>query len=142
MKYALGFLIGIAIFILAVMFMGCAPVHPPGVTTVTKTSITSTPTALKGVAVSLDWIIVLSIVVLGVGVGLFFALPEAHNISIPIALIGAGVEASSLVARVSLWIIPWLAGALGLAALGVFVYEVYRNRTALEADATGLVAKV
>lgn len=131
MKTFLFALILAVLTFLIVSVSGCAAQHPA--TTAVTHSITSTPTALKGVAVSLDWIIILSLLALGGGIGLFFALPASHNISLPLAIIAGAVEATALLARVSLWIIPWVAGGLGVIALGVFVYEVYRNRAKLEA---------
>lgn len=114
--------------------VGCAASHP----TVTPASLTAppltttTPVQLQVVAASLNAIIVISIVALGVAIGLFFVLPT-HNLSFAIAAIAGGVEASALVARVSLWFVPWLALLLALAAVGVFIYEVWKNRAAIEA---------
>lgn len=143
MKYLVGVVIGIILFVIATSMMGCAAVHPTGTTVVTH-SVTSTPVALKNVAIGLDWIIVLAVVAVGIGVGCFFTLPAAHNLSLSIAVSAGAIEVSALLARVSLWFVPWLAGGLAAVALGIFCYEVWRNRAAIESKLglTGLDATV
>lgn len=111
---------------------GCAAAHPTAGPAI-HPAITSTPTSLTGVSKGLDWIIILAVVGVGVGVGLFFFMPAAHNLSIPILGVAGGIEVAALVTRVSLWFVPWVAGVLGLLALGVFTYEVWRNRARIEA---------
>lgn len=124
---------------LALLFycaMGCTGVaHPtnPAAPSMVS-SVTTTPVALKNVATGLDWLILLSIVGVGVGVGLYFLLP-AHNLSFAIAAIAGGIEGSALIARVSLWFIPWLAGGLLLVAVSFFAYEVYANWGRIKAEA-------
>lgn len=113
---------------------GCAVAHTPPPSPAAHKPMTATPPELANVARGLDVVIVLSIVSVGIGIGLFFALPEAHNISIPIAAVAGGIEASALVARVSLWFVPWLATALAALAAGALIYEVWRNRAAIETD--------
>lgn len=83
-------------------------------------------------AKSVNVIIVLAMVVAGVGLGLYFVVPAAHSLSLPIAGMGVGVEVVSLITRVSLWFIPWLSLGL-IVAGGVFLlYEAYRNRARFE----------
>lgn len=72
-------------------------------------------------------IALVAVVVLGLGVASFFIFPMAHTLSTTVALSAGGVEASALVLKVSLWTIPWIAGALGVLAVLVFAYEIIRN---------------
>lgn len=143
---ALMLLGAIAFFLFLIMLTGqggCAPSHPTSagpLTTPAAHVSTSTPASLTNVAVSLDWIIVLAIVVVGVGVGLFFFLPAAHNLSLAIAGVAGGVEASALIARVSLWFVPWVAAVLAAGSLAFFIYEVVRNRKLIDAKITGALA--
>lgn len=119
---------------------GCQPVHQATTPPTKPTLFTppgQTPPALKNTAKATDTIIVLALIVAGVSVGLFFAVPATHNLSLPIGAAAAGVEGVALITRVSLWFIPWVA--LGLAILGmiVFAYEVYRNRAAIQSKIDG-----
>ena len=118
----------------AVALIGCAtvphattqPVHEfvgPG----------TVPTSLTHVAKGLDVFILLSVVVVGIGVGLFFWLPTAHNLSLALVFLGGGIEASSLATRVSLWAIPWVILSLGFLAIVAFLYELFENRSTIEA---------
>lgn len=114
--------------LLPLVVMGCVT-HPPAAVAVHHPLVsTAVPPSLKSTAINLDWIIAISVILLGVGIGLYAWLPS-HNISLPIMAIAGGVEASALVARVSLWFVPWLAGGLAVTAILVFVYEVYIHRT-------------
>ena len=84
-------------------------------------------------AKSTNAIAIIAMVAAGVGLGLYFAVPAAHALSIPIFGIGAGIEITALVTRVSLWFIPWLAmGAVGLGVV-VLLYEAWKNRAKVEA---------
>ncbi len=87
----------------------------------------ATPSTLIGVAHSLDVIIVLAVIAVGIGAASFFFAPEDHAISLPLTITAAGVEASALVTRTTLWFIPYLAIALAVAAVGFFVYETYKK---------------
>jgi hypothetical protein len=117
----LGFFLGGAV--------GCAATHPAATPAIRQVfpAPGETPHALKAVATGLNWFILLSVVVAGVSIGLFFALPADHNISIPVAASALGVEAVSLVTRVSLWVVPYLAFILGVVALVALIYEIVRN---------------
>jgi hypothetical protein len=81
------------------------------------------------VASALDVFILLSVVAVGIGIGLFFWLPTSHNLSLALIFLGGGVEASSFATRVSLWLVPWLVIGLAVLAATAFVYELYANPT-------------
>lgn len=132
MKYAIYIVLIMSMLLISIM-AGCAPIHPPvPVTTVTHTTVTSTPASLAVVGHGLDYLILAAVIATGIGVGLFFALPASHNISIPIGAVAVSVGVASILLKVSLFAIPWIAAGLGVVALVVCAYEVYRNRAALE----------
>ena len=89
------------------------------------------PPELKSVGVSLNFIIVLATVAVGAGLGLYFFLPVAHNLSLPIVGVAAGIQITCLITRVSLWFIPYVVLILGIGAVGFFVYELIRNHKAI-----------
>ena len=122
----LTFLVVFAIFHL----VGCASVHP---TTGASTGslVAQHPAPLAAVATSLNHLIILSVIVVGIGVSLFFLLPAAHATSISLMTVAAGIEVSALVTRETLWLVPWFCWGLGVVALLYFAYEVYANRAAL-----------
>jgi hypothetical protein len=101
-----------------------------------------TPTSLLHIASALDVFVILSVIAVGIGIGLFFWLPTSHNLSLALIFLGGGVEASALVTRVSLWLVPWLAVSLAVLAVVAFIYEVYTNKTTIETDAESLLSKV
>lgn len=118
---------------------GCAP-HPAASVAVKPPPLLpkpgQTPAELKHVAVGLDWIIVLAVIGLGVGIGLFFILPD-HRLSFAIATIAAGIESTALVTRVSLWFVPWVAVGLAVLSGGILIYELYKNRAKIAAELNG-----
>jgi hypothetical protein len=73
----------------------------------------------------LDKLILLGVVGAGVGLGLFFFLPETHRLSTTILGVGAGVGGLALVLRISLPALTY--GVYALLGLGVLflVYELY-----------------
>lgn len=134
MKSFCMWLIGL-VFAVGFLCAGCAPTSPPPKPLPTPVPVLThpgqTPAPLAHVATGLDWIILIAVIGVGLGVALFFVVPAAHNLSIPIAGVAAGIEGSALLTRVSLWLIPWVAGGLVVLAAGVSIYEVYRNRVKL-----------
>jgi hypothetical protein len=123
---------------------GCQPVHqastkPPAVNPVFPHP-GQTPPELKATAKATDVIIIVALLAVGIAVGLFFAVPATHNLSLPIGGAAAGVEAVALITRVSLWFIPWVALGLAVLGLGFFAYEVYRNRKAIQSKIDGAFA--
>lgn len=136
--------ISIIVLSLAIVGFGCAPTHKPTPAPAVHSAIShpgTTPPELKSVAKGLDWIIVLAILAAGVGVGLYFVVPAAHSLSLPIAGVALAIEGISLVTRVSLWFVPWLAAGLALAALVFFAIEIYRNRDLIETAVEGVVTE-
>jgi hypothetical protein len=128
------FVAAVALFAAAITLTGCAahPAVPPA--THEFVGPGHTPTSLTAVAKGLDGFILLSVIAVGVGIGLFFWLPTAHNASLALVFIGGGVEASSLATRVSLWLVPYVVITFIAAALAALIYEIVHNRATLEAD--------
>ena len=125
-------------FIGLTLIGGCAPVHPlaPAPKPHVLPSPHQDPPELKPVGISLNYIIVLATVVAGAGVGLYFVMPAAHNLSLTIAGVAGGIQIVSLVTRVSLWFIPYVVLILGIGAVAFFVYEVIRNHKAVTNELT------
>lgn len=114
---------------------GCAAAKPqPVKPTPALTHPGQTPPELKHVATGLDWIIVISVIAVGVGIGLYFFAPVAHSLAFAVAGTAASIEGAALVTRVSLWFIPWIALGLGVLAGGVLLYEAWKNRVTLEEE--------
>lgn len=120
---------------------GCTPVNQSKATTPAVNPVFpkpgQTPPELKTTAKATDVIIVVALVAAGIAVGLFFAVPATHNLSLPIGGAAAGVEGVALITRVSLWFIPWVAFGLAILGIGFFAYEVYRNRNAIQSKIDG-----
>lgn len=85
------------------------------------------PEVLKNVGTGLDRLIILSVLVIGVVIAVFFILPEAHRLSITIGTGAGSVLAISLFLKTTLWMVPWIAGGLLILAVLVGIYEVYVN---------------
>lgn len=139
------FFLGAAILSLAVVtFQGCAQQAALSHASPAAPHVIGDPTvkggSLHGVGIGLDWLIVAAILIVGAGVALYFLLPTAHSLSIAIAASGLAVEGLSIFTRVVLPYALWITIILGVIAAGVFAYEVYQNRAALEADATAAAA--
>ena len=116
------------------MFTGCAShVVPPPIHEFVGPG--TVPTSLTGVAKALDLFIVLSVLAVGLGIGLFFWLPTNHNLSLAFVFIGGGVEVSSLATRVSLWAVPWIVAGFAVLAVIAGIYEIIANRATVEAAA-------
>lgn len=124
-----------ALLSLVLLSSGCAAAHPapPPKPTPVLTHPGQTPPELKHVATGLDWLIVISVIGIGVGAGLYFFAPVAHSLAFAVAGTAASIEGAALVTRVSLWFIPWIALGLGVLAGTVLVYEVWKNRKKLAA---------
>jgi hypothetical protein len=84
-----------------------------------------TPPSLKKTDTALDVLVWASIVGIGVAAALFFFSPATHALSIPIAGGAGAVLALSLFLKTTLWLIPWIAGALLIVGFLVFLYELY-----------------
>lgn len=116
-------------FYLAMTFLtGCA-----ATTAIPKGPPTPVP-PLHNVQVSLDLLIPIALVAALVSVGLYFFVPEGHKLWATLAGCAGTVEIGSLLLRVSLWIIPWVAGGLGVAALGLVGWKVYKNWGKIESS--------
>jgi hypothetical protein len=137
-RYMLIYIVALLGVLGCFLFAGCAahvaPIPPPppihefvGPGTV--------PTSLTGVAKALDLFILLSVLAVGLGIGLFFWLPTNHNLSLAFVFIGGGVEASSLATRVSLWAVPWIVVGFAVLAVLAAIYELIANRATVEAAA-------
>lgn len=121
-----------ALLSLVLLSSGCAAAKPqPVKPQPALTHPGQTPPELKHVATGLDWLIVISVIGIGVGVGLYFFAPVAHSLAFAVAGTAASIEGAALVTRVSLWFIPWIALGLGVLAGVVLIYEVYKNRVKL-----------
>ena len=133
------FLLYLACFILGAAIgytvMGCAGLPPAQAAHPTTLPTVAAP-PLAAVAVSLNHLIVLSVIAVGIGVALFFILPAAHATSLSIVEVAGGIELSALITRQSLHYVPYLVyGLAGLAVL-FFLYELYINRSSVEAAAS------
>lgn len=134
---------------IALALCGCTTTHPTTLPTHEFVKPGATPASLVPVSHTLDWFIALSVLAVGVGIGLFFWLPAAHNVSFGLMFIGGGIEVSALVTRASLWAVPYVSMAFVLAGVVFLVYEIVRNYATLESeigsvihDAKGAVAGV
>lgn len=125
--------------IIAVACTGCATTHPTTQPVHEFVAPGHTPASLVPVSHTLDWFIALSVLAVGAGIGLFFWLPAAHNISFGLMFIGGGIEASALVTRASLWAVPWVALAFVVAGLAFLAYEIVRNFPKIEAEVGTLI---
>lgn len=99
----------------------------------------TTPKSEKVVAVGLDAIAIIGVIVLAVGVGLYFFVPAAHNLFLAFAGMGGAAAAIAMVFRASLWFMPWVSLGLFVLAVGFLIYEWIRNHALLDADVTGLL---
>lgn len=80
---------------------------------------------LSTVSAGLVPLIILSVIGFGVGVGLFLVSPAAHQLSLTIAGVAAGVGTTSLFLTVAIPFLPWLVGGLGVISLAILGYEIY-----------------
>jgi hypothetical protein len=104
-----------------------------------------TPPSLGRFDGFLDVVLALSVLAFIVAVALFFTLPNEHKISCTVGAASAGGLFISLVLKVTLWLIPWIAGALVVGAflwLSVRLYSQYQagRLTALPIAATSIPA--
>lgn len=83
------------------------------------------PAPLSTVSAGLAPLILLSVIGFGVGVGLFLVSPAAHQLSLTIAGVAAGIGTTSLFLAVTIPFLPWLVGGLGMIALLALGYEIY-----------------
>lgn len=106
------------------LISGCA-VNPTSTGHPSTTGLSHVPASLTHVSTSLGILAVVGVIALAVGVGLYFTVPETHKLSIILAGIGGSLVGISLLLKVSLWLIPWIAYSfLGLAVIALG-YEFY-----------------
>lgn len=84
------------------------------------------PTALASFADTLTVLCVLATLAVAGAIALFIWLP-ANRISILLGEGAAAILGISLFLKVTLWTVPWVAGALCLAAVAALVYEIYER---------------
>ena len=87
----------------------------------------STPKSLSQFATGLDWLMLLAVPLIAGGIAMVFFAPVAHRLSFAIVTAGGALLGVSLLIRVSLWLVPWIAGALLIGGLLFAGYEVYRK---------------
>lgn len=110
---------------------GCAANHAVAPQATTRPVLPhpgQTPTELVKVASGLDHLIILGVLAVGVGIGLYFFVPEAHSLSVPLVGVAGSVQGAALILRVSLWFIPWIAAGLVVAGIGALIYELHVQR--------------
>lgn len=125
--FFLFYLIAMA-FAVAMFMSGCACMGDGG-----QSSHPTNAPPLSNVAKGLDHMILLSTLVLGLSVGLFFLLPAAHRLSLSIAVAAGGVWVTSLFLRVALPWLSWVCLIFGVCAVGVLGYELVTKRRVIEA---------
>jgi CHASE2 domain-containing sensor protein len=81
------------------------------------------PPSLHNIDKGLDWLSLLAVVGIGAAVAVAVMLPGTDKISLALGLGSGAVLVASLFIKVSLWLVPWVAGGLAVAGIG---YEVYR----------------
>ncbi len=114
--------IGLGLILLAVMLMvGCSVIPHPS-----PLPSPPVPDNLQVVDKGLNWLIVLSVLTFGASVAAFFYLPQ-HRVSFGLGSGAVGVIALSLLLKVSLPFIPYIALGLGVLAVGFLAYECWRE---------------
>jgi hypothetical protein len=111
------------LFTLSMWMSGCA-VDTPGSS---HYSVFETPKSLHAFSVSLDFILVIALLVFATCVALYFVLPEGHTLSLTLGAVSGATEAIAILLKVSLWIVPWIAGLALLGAVGAGAYELYEK---------------
>lgn len=112
---------------------GCAAAtHPATNNAVIKPHAPSDFTPIEA---SLDWLIVLGVIGVGVGAAIYFFLPTPeHGLGVAIGGAAASVEASALLLKLVIPYLLYIVGGLGILALLVGLYELYAYRATIEAD--------
>lgn len=101
-------------------------------------AVTSAPPDLKPVSEWTNVLAVIGIIVLGVAVGAYFFEAALHQLAIGAAAGGIATTSYSLFVHTTLWLAPYVSGALLLFAVGVGVYETifYLRKQAASAGTT------
>ncbi len=111
-------------FFLIVLASGCVSNKDPQKKP--EKHITDPPPNLTTFNKGLTVLALAGVVGVGVGVALFFVLPQ-HRLSMLVGGISAGTLATALVLKVTLWLLPWVAGAGILLGLVLFGIELSRE---------------
>lgn len=86
-------------------------------------AVTSAPPDLKPVSEWTNVLAVVGILILGIAVGAYFFEAALHQLAIGAAAGGIATTSYSLFVHTTLWLAPYVSGALLLFAVGVGVYE-------------------
>lgn len=117
-------LFAIALSVLAAVMLGCAVNHQP----VPQPKPHPIPPSLNNINKSLDVLVVVSILVIGASIAAFFFLPAiSHSIAFTGAAGAGGVLGVSLFLKVTLWLIPWIAGGVLILSLAYLGLEAYKH---------------
>lgn len=100
--------------------------------------VTQAPADLKPVSEWTNGLAVVGIIILGVAVGAYFFETALHQLAIGAAAGGIATTSYSLFVHTTLWLAPYVSGALLLFAMGVGVYETifYLRKQAASAGTT------
>lgn len=90
---------------------------------------TAPPSQLAGVATWLDIFMIVAIPIVAGAVVLFFLAPADFKYSLGLGSGGITLFVTSALLKVSLWLIPWVAGGIVVLALAALGYEIYARVT-------------
>lgn len=110
--------------IAASYIVGCYVSHPPSPGS-NGHGPGTTPHDLNGIAWWLEMFAVIAVPITVGAIVAFFLVPEAHRLSTFLGIGGASLFGVSVLLRVSLWLVPWVAGSLGVLAVVALAYELY-----------------
>ena len=111
--------------------------HPVAASVVQSTpaiirAATSAPPDLKPVSKWTNVLTIIGILIAAAGVGVYFLSATLHKIAVSLIAGALALTGLSLFVHTTLWIIPWVSGALVLSAVVLIAYEFFRNRASLD----------
>lgn len=115
---------------LALIFAGCVTPRIP-VTQPTKTILPQhVPANLQGASKSLNWLMVVGVAGLGIGVAAYFIIPGDHKAACGVIFGSLAMGGTALIVQTSLPFLPYVFGAIALMGLVYLALKVFRKPVA------------
>lgn len=106
-----------ALALLFAMMQGCIGARSASTEPVKTILPQRVPANLQGASKSMDWIVVIAVMGIGIGIAAYFAIPGDHKLAFGVIFGSVAMGLTALMVQTSLPFLPWIF--MGCAVLGI-----------------------